>query len=239
MGMFASMLVGNIIFWCPESSYNVSDVEGQLLAVYEPVVIHDLLTDLYENRGLHPSQIIALNDRVSFWCSKHSAQKNVFICKMPEWVFTGKHCLSMLWNMIKSLRSMYTGRVLFACVHTAFMWVVKKSDGDLFCFLKWKVPKEFHQSLEYYWWMQSLSRGLCLCPQCVWICSFLSYGHWQNLTWTCFYAFEVESSQRDSSGSGVFAGCRVQAGLCLCPHCQGTPLHGPECKDYECFWLFF
>jgi hypothetical protein len=48
-----------------ESSYNVSDVEGQLLAVYEPVVIRDLLTDLYENRGLHPSQIIALNDRVS------------------------------------------------------------------------------------------------------------------------------------------------------------------------------
>ncbi|XP_076470196.1 integrator complex subunit 8-like isoform X2 [Babylonia areolata] len=46
-----------------ESSYNVSDVEGQLLAVYEPVVIRDLLTDLYENRGLHPSQIIALNDR--------------------------------------------------------------------------------------------------------------------------------------------------------------------------------
>ena len=41
----------------------------------------------------------------------------------------------------------------------------------------------------------------------------------KNLTWTCFYAFEVESSQRDSSGSGVFAGCRVQAGLCLCPHC--------------------
>lgn len=84
MGMFACMLVGNIIFWCPESSYNVSDVEGQLLAVYEPVVIHDLLTDLYENRGLHPSQIIALNDRVSFWCSKHSALKNVCVCKMPE-----------------------------------------------------------------------------------------------------------------------------------------------------------
>ncbi|KAK7115409.1 integrator complex subunit 8-like [Littorina saxatilis] len=46
-----------------ESSYNVSDVEGQLLAVYEPVVIRDLLTDLYENRGLHPSQIIALNEK--------------------------------------------------------------------------------------------------------------------------------------------------------------------------------
>nr|KAG5712950.1 hypothetical protein BaRGS_021744 [Batillaria attramentaria] len=46
-----------------ESSYNVSDVEGQLLAVYEPSVIRDLLTDLHENRGLHPSQIIALNDR--------------------------------------------------------------------------------------------------------------------------------------------------------------------------------
>ncbi|PVD21213.1 hypothetical protein C0Q70_19382 [Pomacea canaliculata] len=46
-----------------ESSYNVSDVEGQLLTVYEPSIIHDLLTDLYENRGLHPSQIIALNER--------------------------------------------------------------------------------------------------------------------------------------------------------------------------------
>lgn len=47
-----------------ESSYNVSDVEGQLLTVYEPSIIRDLLTDLYENRGLHPSQIIALNERV-------------------------------------------------------------------------------------------------------------------------------------------------------------------------------
>lgn len=58
----------------------MSDVEGQLLAVYEPVVIHDLLTDLYENRGLHPSQIIALNDRVSFWFGKHLILKIFDLC---------------------------------------------------------------------------------------------------------------------------------------------------------------
>lgn len=58
-----------------ESSYNVSDVEGQLLAVYEPSIIKDLLTDLYENRGFHPAQIIALNDKVGYrYLSRYIAQ---------------------------------------------------------------------------------------------------------------------------------------------------------------------
>lgn len=45
-----------------ESSYNMSDVEGQLLAVYDPKLIKDLLTELYENRGLNREQIISLNE---------------------------------------------------------------------------------------------------------------------------------------------------------------------------------
>ena len=54
----------------------MSDVEGQLLAVYDPKLIKDLLTELYENRGLNREQIISLNENVSllkkkrifFWC---------------------------------------------------------------------------------------------------------------------------------------------------------------------------
>lgn len=51
-----------------ESSYNVSDVEGQLLAVYDPKLIRDTLTELYENRGLNAVQIISLNDKVQCMC---------------------------------------------------------------------------------------------------------------------------------------------------------------------------
>ena len=43
----------------------MSDVEGQLLAVYDPKLIKDLLTELYENRGLNREQIISLNENVS------------------------------------------------------------------------------------------------------------------------------------------------------------------------------
>lgn len=46
-----------------ESSYNMSDIEGQLLAVYEPKMIKDILTELYENRRLNAAQIISLNDQ--------------------------------------------------------------------------------------------------------------------------------------------------------------------------------
>ncbi|XP_013078928.2 integrator complex subunit 8-like isoform X1 [Biomphalaria glabrata] len=46
-----------------ESSYNMSDIEGQLLAVYEPKLIKDILVELYENRRLNAMQIISLNDR--------------------------------------------------------------------------------------------------------------------------------------------------------------------------------
>ena len=42
----------------------VSDVEGELLSVFDPAVIHDIMTDLAENRGMRSSQIIALNRRV-------------------------------------------------------------------------------------------------------------------------------------------------------------------------------
>ncbi|CAG5128876.1 unnamed protein product, partial [Candidula unifasciata] len=46
-----------------ESSYNVSDVEGQLLTVYDPRLIKDILLELYDNRGLNAMQIISLNDK--------------------------------------------------------------------------------------------------------------------------------------------------------------------------------
>ena len=49
-----------------ESSYNMSDVEGQLLAVYEPNLIKDILTELYQHRGLTAAQIISLNEKVGF-----------------------------------------------------------------------------------------------------------------------------------------------------------------------------
>ena len=42
----------------------MSDVEGQLLAVYEPNLIKDILTELYQHRGLTASQIISLNEKV-------------------------------------------------------------------------------------------------------------------------------------------------------------------------------
>ncbi|XP_059163560.1 integrator complex subunit 8-like [Physella acuta] len=46
-----------------ESSYNMSDVEGQLLSVYDPRVIKDILTELYEHRRLNAAQILSLNDK--------------------------------------------------------------------------------------------------------------------------------------------------------------------------------
>ncbi|XP_005107242.1 integrator complex subunit 8 [Aplysia californica] len=46
-----------------ESSYNMSDVEGQLLAVYDPKLIKDILTEMYQNRGLNAMQIISLNEK--------------------------------------------------------------------------------------------------------------------------------------------------------------------------------
>lgn len=49
-----------------ESSYNMSDVEGQLLSVYDPRVIKDILTELYEHRRLNAAQILSLNDKVGF-----------------------------------------------------------------------------------------------------------------------------------------------------------------------------
>ncbi|KAL8569201.1 hypothetical protein ACOMHN_051881 [Nucella lapillus] len=83
-----------------ESSYNVSDVEGQLLAVYEPAVIHDLLTDLYENRGLHPSQIIALNDRwkvpkeihKALECVPDAEFKQVYVYVL---IAKARHCMDL------------------------------------------------------------------------------------------------------------------------------------------------
>ena len=48
-----------------ESSYNMSDMEGQLLAVYDSKLIKDILTELYQHRGLSAMQIISLNEKVN------------------------------------------------------------------------------------------------------------------------------------------------------------------------------
>jgi len=86
-----------------ESSYNMSDVEGQLLAVYEPKLIRDLLTELYQHRGLTAQQIISLNEKwevpreVRQVLESPNADKNREFERILVYVLVAKarHCMDL------------------------------------------------------------------------------------------------------------------------------------------------